>query len=118
MKETKLGKVREIALHVIKINSHYYSEDLMSLIPTELLNVDLTDENLHETGTKIDGIRFQKEAEFARIVDLPYVGAIEEEEKKLSELLNSDIGSLSDEEENKRREIRFLSNLAQTIIHQ
>lgn len=117
MKETKLGKVREIALHVVQINSHYYSDDLTSLVPSELLDVDLANENLFEIGSKINEIRFQEEVEFANIVGFDNEKATEEQRKKLAEMLNSDIGSLSDEEEAKRREIRFLSNLAQTIIH-
>lgn len=117
-KEVNLGKVRGVALHVVDINSHYYSHELIDLVPSELSGVNLTDENLHEIGIKIDEIRFQKEAEFACMVDLPYEGATEEQKRKLSVMLNSDIGALSDEEEAKRREIRFLSNLAQTVIHQ
>ncbi len=118
MNKTKLGKVREVALHVVEINSHYYSDELIDLVPSELLNINLTDENLHETGIKIDKIRFQKEAEFAFMVSLSYEGATEEQKRKLSVMLNNDVGALSEKEEIKRREIRFLSNLAQTIIHQ
>lgn len=114
----KLGKVRKLALHLIQINSHYYSDELIDLVPSELLDVDLTDENLHKTGIEIDKIRFRKEAEFARMVNLPYKGATKEQKRQLSVMLNSDVGALSDEEEEKRREIRFLSNLAQTVIHQ
>ena len=92
MKETKLGKVRQVALHVIKINSHYYSKDLMSLIPTELLNVDLTDGNLHETGIKIDEIRFQKEEELAQMFASSYEEAVVEDQlEELTKALNSDI---------------------------
>lgn len=118
MKETKLGKVRRFALEVIKVNPSCYSEDLMDLIPPELLELDLTDGNLHETGIKIDEIRFQKEAEFAHMVALPYKEATKRQMKELAKMINSDIGSLSKKQEAKKREIKFLSNLAQIIIHQ
>ncbi len=118
-KKTKLGTVKEVALHVIKINAPYYSEDLIVLIPPELLKVGLTNETLHEIGVKIDEIRFQKEREFALMAGFISYGEGDKEQlDRLAEMINSDIGSLSEEQEAKKREIKFLSNLAQTIIHQ
>jgi len=93
MKEEKLGKVREIALRIIKENPSHYSRDFINSIPEELLDTDLVDDNLGTTGIKIDEVRFQKEKDIASIVDLT--------DKKIRE-----------------QEIRFLARVARVVIHQ
>ena len=101
--------VREIAMMLIERNPGYYGEDLLDLVPEELLAAELKDGNLHTIGILVDKLRFEKEAEFP---------GREEDPERLAELLNSPIGELSRDQEAKRREIRFLNNLVGAIINQ
>jgi hypothetical protein len=92
--------VRNVARDVIKANAEYYSDDLLQLIPKEILGTELTDNNLHETGLKIDNIRR----------DMQRLRKAINEEKGPSEFNPS--------QKQKIKEIKFLSKVAQTIIHQ
>ncbi len=111
----ELGNVREIAERIVKINTPYYTKDLLELIPAELLNKKLTDENLDETMRQVDAIRFKKEDELKSKIKT---------NKKVIEtvlyvIINySNVSTLPEELEKKRREIKFLFNVAATIIHQ
>jgi hypothetical protein len=115
--------VRRIAERIIEKNASYYPPSLLQVFPKELLNTELNYEDLNELGAIIDEIRFQKEKELAAILQLPplRLGNIADdtdEMKKLRKVINSPIGSLPEEQENKRKEIKFLFNVAATIIHQ
>jgi hypothetical protein len=111
--------VRNVVRDVINANAEYYSDALLQLIPKEILGTDLADENLHRIGLKIDNIRFKKEDELAIMFQI--VKPNEKDMKKLEEVINGTdkmAGELNSSQKEKIKEIKFLSNIAQTIIHQ
>ena len=111
--------VRMIADRTIKGNKNYYSDDLLKLISPELLDTEIIDENLHEVGCKIDEIRFKKEEEL--LVMLQIVRG-DNEREKIDQIINGTVDRIAGEwtqsQQEKIKEIRFLSNVAQSIIHQ
>lgn len=112
-------KVRDIAERTITANAGYYSAALLQLIPKELLDVELTDNNLHELGKKIDETRFKKEDELATMLQM--VKPDEKDMQKLREVINGTremAGEFTLSQKEKIKEIKFLSNVAQIIIHQ
>jgi hypothetical protein len=114
--------VRMLVERTIKENEPYYSAVqvvLLQLIPTALLDTELVDENLHEVGLKIDEIRFEKEDELAVMFQM--VKATKKEMQELEKIINGTDkrpGELTPSQKDKIREIKFLNNVAQTIIHQ
>lgn len=109
----ELGTVKEIAEWIIEINTPYYAEDLLKLIPEELLNKRLTDENLDETMRQVDAIRFKKEDELKSKIKTDEMTKI-----LVGIIINYPNEILPKELEMKRREIKFIFNVAATIIHQ
>jgi len=110
--------VRKIAERTIKENPTYYSKALLQLIPTGILDAEVTDDNLHELGERIDEIRFEKEKELATMIGLYNIAGDPKQRETLKKIINCKLDSLPIERESKRKEIKFLSNLAQIIIHQ
>ena len=111
--------VRMIADRIIEQNEPYYSSALLKLVPQELLETELINENLHEVGEKIDAIRFKKEDELS--IMLQMVKPDEKDMQRLREVINYTdkmAGELTSSQKEKIREIKFLNNLAQVIIHQ
>lgn len=83
------------------------------------MDTELTDQNLHDIGFKITQIRFQKEEELAVMFQI--VKSNKKDMQRLSELINGidkTAGELTPSQKEKIKEIKFLSNVAQTIIHQ
>ncbi|OFY37452.1 MAG: hypothetical protein A2Z69_03395 [Bacteroidetes bacterium RBG_13_44_24] len=121
MSDKILCKVRKVAERIVDINQPYYSSDLLQLIPEELLEFSLTDNNLYEAEVLIDKIRFQKETELMKMLGIP---AGMELPPKVAEMLNHLINykekteALPPEQQQKVREIKFLFNVAATVIHQ
>ncbi len=109
-----LNRVLTVAREVIKANRGYYSQDLLKLIPVEILNKRLTDRTVFEVSETIDAIRFKKEGEFAKKLGLSGFEKNDEKKKKLADAINHPLDNFPDE----AREIRFLSNVAATVLHQ
>lgn len=109
----ELGTVKEIAEWIIEINTPYYAEDLLKLIPEELLNKRLTDENLGETMRQVDAIRFKKKDELKSKIKSDEMAEI-----LVGVITNYPNAILPIELEIKMRKIKFLFNVAATIIHQ
>jgi len=109
---------RNIAKDVIKANPNDYSNDLLQLIPKEILDTELTDDNLHEMGLKIDEIRFKKEDELALFLGLGDTAKNTKTRDFLTDIMNRKLDRLPDRQRKIVRKIKFLSNVAQTIIHQ
>jgi len=106
---------RNVAKDIINANAEYYSDALLQLIPKEILGTELANDNLYEIGRKIDEIRFRKEKELSAL----FQGITDGKEKqKLEEIINGDGKGLNKRQLNKIRQIKFLNNLAQAIIHQ
>lgn len=113
--------VRDVAELVSKNSFGFYSKDLFSLIPDELLDRELTEDNLGQTADEIDEIRFQKER---KLSDLLGFSAPSDSEiprstwDKLSVAINEAISEdLSPEQFQCIKEVRFLSNVAQAVLH-
>lgn len=111
--------VRNVAIDLIKANAEYYLDALLQLIPPEILNTELTDQNLHKIGLEIDNIRFEKEDELSAMLQM--VKPDKKDMQRLREVINGTIktvGELIPSQKEKIKEIKFLSNVAQMIIHQ
>jgi hypothetical protein len=70
MTEKTLGKVRDVAKLIVDISPFYYSEELLGLIPEDLLDKALVDDNLCDISIEIDQIRFQKQNELLNMSDI------------------------------------------------
>jgi len=110
--------VRNVAIDNIRTNAEYYLDALLQLIPSEVLNTELTDQNLHKIGLKIDKIRFKKEDELSAMLQM--VKPDKKDMQRLKEVINEEKGSgeFTPSQKQKIKEIKFLSSVAQTIIHQ
>jgi len=120
VKEGRLGvTVKGIAQRIIYKHGLERTDALLKLIPEPLLGTELSDENLSELGNKIDEIRFKKEDELS--VMLQMVKPDEKDMQRLREVINGTVkiaGEFNQSQKQKIREIKFLSSVAQTIIHQ
>jgi hypothetical protein len=121
MGDKVLCKVRKVAERVVDVNQPYYYPELIQLIPEEILEIGLTDNNLCETGIAIDKIRFQKERELLKMLGIPAGMKLP---RKVADMLSHIINykeqteALPPDQQQKVKEIKFLSNVAQTVIHQ
>jgi len=116
-----LGNVRDVAKQIVEINQFYYSAELIELIPDSLLERILTDKNLHETSVEIDKLRFKKEDEL-----LQMLGFSDSKSKitksvlrELADAINikERFEELLPEQQQIVKEIKFLNNVAQTVLH-
>ena len=111
---TEEGRTRfflgEVAEQVIRSNSHYYRNELLRLIPGELLNTEFDSENVLELGNQLDELRSKKENELSAMLRLS-------DPRGLAKAINSPLNTLPTEQEQKRREIKFLLNVAATLAH-
>lgn len=98
----------EVADHVLRSNGDYYTEDLMSLIPDNLLDTEFTTNNTQRLSDNLDKLRFKKEEELTAMLS---------EKETLSEVLNSPLNTLIRKKERKRKEVKFLFNVASTLLH-
>lgn len=114
----EFGTVREIAERIVKINSPYYTKDLLGLVPEELLNKKLTDENFDEIIRQVDAIRLVKTNELRSKIKT--IKADKEViETILEVILNySNLSTLPEDFDKRGKEIKFLFNVAATIGHQ
>lgn len=105
-----IGKVRDAAERIIAINSQYYPEDLVGVIPAKLLEKCLTDENLFEASIDVDKVRFKKQDEFREILG---------NSVSLARIINSEaeISGLPADQQRRAKEIKFLYNVAMSILH-
>ena len=107
-KPVSIGK---IAVGVVRINRPYYSAKLLEVIPQELRQKVVTDESAHSLMMELDEIRFQKARELAKMMGLHL------NSRALSSAINSPLNSLLPGQEQKKKEIKFLFNVAATVIH-
>jgi len=112
--------VRDIALRIIESSDGYYQEDLLLLIPEDLLGKKLSDDNLLEVSEEIDKrVGYVKHNEMAKMLGLGEKWfEISAERKAWKKVVNSELNSLPSDQEAKRREVAFCFNLAATIVHQ
>jgi hypothetical protein len=108
---------------IVDINQPYYSEELLGLIPGELLDKALADDNLQGTSIEIDQLRFQKQNELLNlrgIATSPNSEIPESVWQELRDIINNKerFDELSPEQQRKVKEIKFLSNVALTVLHQ
>ncbi len=109
-----LKKVNEIARRIAKKNHPFYTKDFVQLIPKDILDKRLTEENLAETMQQIDAIRFKKEEELSLMSG---VGVTEQE---LEDIINNEerFDKLNPDQQKKVKEVKFLFNVAATVVHQ
>lgn len=121
MAKDNLGKVRDVAKQIVEINHSYYSTELIELIPDGLLGRILTDKNLHLISIEIDGLRFERQNELLKMlgftcstIDCPRVVL-----QELADVINikERYEKLPSEQQQKVKEIKFLNNVAQTVLH-
>lgn len=98
----------EVADSVIRSNKNYYQSELIDLIPDKLLDTEFNSKNGLQLIEKLDRLRFKKEKELAAMLDNP---------KKLKEAINSSRNNLSEKQERKKKEIKFLFNVAAALLH-
>lgn len=118
-----LCNVRKVAQRVVDASPSYYSSDLLALIPEEILEYGLIDNNLYVAEEMLDEIRFRKETELLRMrgisadseKHLPVSAS-----KELRRIINQreETEALSVDQQQKVKEIKFLFNVAATVIHQ
>lgn len=112
--------VRKIAESVIRSNRRHYSNDLLSLVPEDLMAIRLSTETHAQVSAEIDSrALLPKQDEMAKLLGLSndwYKTPAEREQ--WDQVISSDLGSLPPEQETKRREIKFLSSLSATVMRQ
>jgi hypothetical protein len=117
---SELGiSVRVIAKQIVKINEPYYTDELIKLIPDNILDVMLSGDNLHQTSITIDEkLIFPKQHEFATMLGIDSSPLNNADKEIIYNALNAKINSLPDPQEQSKREIKFLFNVSATILHQ
>jgi len=105
----KVINVETVAKGIVETNASYYSEELLDIIPEQLRKLVVNDDSAATLMREIDRVRFQKEREMAVMLGCGRT--------RLARVLNSSLNSLPQEQEQKRKEIKFLLNVAATIIH-
>jgi hypothetical protein len=96
------------AIYVVAFNWPYYHESLLvEVLGNEVINTD----NPSDLVSALDKIRFKKEQAFAKTLGLG------EETDTFIHILNSPKNLLSPEQEQTKKEIKFLFNVAATIVH-
>lgn len=78
----------------------------------------MTNDNLHSTSVIIDRIRFAKEDELADLLAINDLIEGTEEYERLKAVINGDINFLPEDQKRIIRGIKFLNNLALTVLHQ
>ena len=102
--------VGEVVDSVLRGNEPYYNEELTDLIPDKLLNTVFNSKNVWSLSKKIDRLRYKKERELALVIG-------SSDDHALYKVINCPLNSLSPEVEQKRKEIKFLFNVAATLCH-
>lgn len=120
MAEKNLGTVRDAAERVVEVNRPYYNKRLLKTIPKELLEMELTDNNLFLVSNLIDKFKFARCGYLAGILGYPLkevfiVGG--RLYKHWIDLTNSDLLP-SRQQQQIIKEIKFLNNLVLTVAHQ
>ena len=115
LKEENLGTVGKIVEIILKKNMRQYPVFFVQLIPKEMLDTKLTNENLHEIGKKIDEIRLQKENELATMLNM--VKPDEKNMQRLRKVINEEKGpsTFTIIQKQKIKQIKFLSSVVQAI---
>lgn len=110
--------VRAIARYVILFNNPQYTDDLLSLIPLRLLKKQITMADGNSIVEELDNIRFDLEDKMAHALELSAKWRKNHGETDiLTQKLNSKIGSLPNQFEQMRKEIKFLFNVASIVTH-
>lgn len=114
MKGKMLKKVGEIARMIAKDNYPFYTEDMVQLVTQAILEKRLTNENLLETMKQIDYIRFEKEQELA------IMSGVKMNDQELFDTIKDEsrFDKLAPTQQRKVKEIKFLFNVAATVVHQ
>ena len=117
-----LGTVRTVAARVIK-EARGTVSGLLDLVPEEILDTELTEENLDWVRQRIKMIQSAKTNDFRQIIGLNNPKNNLSKKKKLRLLkkrlgLPLGYGYLPVKQENKKREIRFLMYLASEVGYQ
>jgi hypothetical protein len=112
--------VRFLAERIIEDNPNLYNQEFLVLIPEEILNTKLSDENLIPTSELIDDkLLFPKSDQMAALLGLPENWVeLPEQKNKLIEAVNNPSTEIAPEQEKVGKEIRFLFTLAVTVAHQ
>jgi|GEM_PF-4421779 len=105
-----MNTVRQVAKGIISCNQQRYSNDLLAVIPDDVLDITLDDDILLQVGSQLDDIRFEKKTTLSEMTGTSG--------DALVAVLNSQLGTLPDDQEKVRVEINFLFNVAATVIHQ
>lgn len=113
-----LGSVESVARDVIGVNKGVYTNKLLRIIPSDILNKELTDDALMSVSEEIDNIRFEKQDDLAKSLGIHDHPEKEKAEDLLYQIINSPLGKLPKETKEKVVEIKFLFNVAATIVHQ
>lgn len=95
-------------------DDYYFSflSSLVELLPDRAdIFTELTGDN-REIKAKLDGVRFEKEAELAKMLGLTNYDTDKEQQRKLLEAIGTERNSLPEEQERKKREILFLLGVA------
>ena len=116
-------KVIDVARMIVDLNEPYYSKELIDLLPGELLDVELSDNNLHQTSIRIDQLRFWAQCELMGLLGMfeSYDSKVPDNSwEELSDVLNNEelFDELSSDQQKKVKEVKFLSNVALTVLHQ
>ena len=112
--------VKDLTIRIIGENLDLYGQEFLALVPEEILNTKLSDENLIPTSELIDDkLLFPKNNQMAVLLGLPENWVDSPEQKqKWSEAVNDTDIELTSEQEKAKREINFLFTLALTVAHQ
>ncbi len=108
--------VQDVAERMIERNEPYYTEELMALIPDDLKQQEITDANIAGLMEKLGKIRLAKENEFAELLGLN--GKMDNHRfEKINDALNAPPKTLTPEQEQKRKELKFLFYVITNILH-
>lgn len=114
-----LNKVRSVAKRIIRINQTIYPAGFINIIPAEILNTEMTDDNLNSIGDQIDQLRFVRFKELAKVLGLPTARTTwTKRERKLYRDKCKDLEKLPYRQRRLILESGFLLNVAATVIHQ
>lgn len=81
------------------------------LIPDELLNTaSHSYADCVKLSAELDELRFERQKELAKMLK-------SSDPEKLKEVINSPLNTLPPEQEEKRKEIKFLANVGMTLLH-
>jgi len=110
--------VRRVAETLVRMNQPYYSKTLLKLLPREFLDTAINEANRKGIVLRVNSIRLKIEDELADFLGLGFGWKNKPGKKeKLTKAISSPQNALPEALEDKKREIKFLFNLATAINH-